>query len=257
MCYNESRETVGKERPMEIKTTPHIVPKNGTHFAKTVLMPGDPLRAKYIAENFLTTPVLVNDVRGMLGYSGFWENKEISVMASGMGAPSMGIYSYELFRFFNVENIIRIGSAGGIRKDLKVRDILAAQGSCTNSAYPDQYLLPGTFAPIASYLLLKTADRTAQEMGIDLKIGNVLTSDTFYDDGRDTMTWETMGVLATEMETAALYCNAARLRKNALSLLTISDCLFAPEIQLTAEERQTTMNEMILLALNTATKLND
>lgn len=242
---------------MEIKTTPHIVPKSGTHFAKSVLMPGDPLRAKHIAENFLTNPVLVNDVRGMLAYTGLWENKEVSVMASGMGVPSMGIYSYELFRFFNVENIIRIGSAGGIRRDLKVRDILAAQGACSNSAYPNQYGLPGIYAPISSYRLLKTADLTAQEMGIDLKIGNILTSDTFYDDGRDTMAWEAMGVLATEMETAALYCNAARLRKSALSLLTVSDCLFAPEIQLTAEERQTTMNEMILLALNTSKKLND
>ncbi len=235
--------------------TPHIVPSPGTHFAETVLMPGDPLRAKHISETFLENPILVNRVRGTYGYTGTYKGQEISVMASGMGIPSMGIYSYELFKFFGVKNIIRIGTAGGIRKDLKVRDIVAAQAACTNSAYPEQYGLPGTFAPIASFSLLKNAALTADELGIDLKIGNILTSDTFYDDGRDTMAWESMGVLATEMETAALYCNAAKLGGNALTLCTISDCIFAPEIQLSAEERQTSINQMIQLALETSLKI--
>lgn len=234
--------------------TPHIVLKDGTCFAKTVLMPGDPLRSRHIAQTFLTNAKLVNDIRGVQGYTGTWKNTSVSVMASGMGMPSMGIYSYELFQFFNVQNIIRIGSAGGIRRDLKVRDIVAAQGACTNSAYLTQYGLPGTYAPIGSYSLLKFAEETAAEKGIQLKIGNILSSDTFYDDGRDTMAWEKMGVLATEMECAALYCNAARLNKNALTLCTISDCIFDPEIQLTPEERQTSMNQMIEIALDTAIK---
>ena len=235
--------------------TPHIVPYPNTYFAKTVLMPGDPLRAKYIAEKYLEHPVLVSDVRGICAYTGTWKSTEISVMASGMGIPSMGIYSYELFRFFEVENIIRIGAAGAIHRDLRVRDLIAAQAACTNSAYPQQYGLPGTFAPIASYRMLRAAEDTAREKGWNLQIGNVLTSDTFYDDGRDSMAWESMGVLATEMETAALYCNAARLKKNALTICTISDCLFDPEIQLSAEERQTSLNNMIELALDTAIKL--
>ncbi len=234
--------------------TPHIVPATGTSFAKTVLMPGDPLRAKYIAETYLSDAVLVNYVRGMNGYTGTWKGVPVSVMASGMGIPSMGIYSYELFKYFNVSNIIRIGTAGGIRRDLKVNDVIAAQAACTNSAYPTQYGLPGTYAPIASYPLLKLADAVAEEHGIKLNIGNILTSDTFYDDGRDTMAWESMGVLATEMETAALYCNAARLGKNALAICTISDCIFDPEIQLTPEERQTSLDRMIRIALDVAAK---
>lgn len=239
---------------MKTVKTPHIVLADGTGFAKTVLMPGDPLRAKYIAEQFLTDAVQINNVRGIGGYTGTWKDVPVSVMASGMGCPSMGIYSYELFKFFNVSNIIRIGTAGGIRRDLNVRDIIAAQATCTNSAYPSQYDLPGTFTPIGSYSLLKLADKSAKERGIDLKIGNILTSDTFYDDNKDTMVWEKMGVLATEMETAALYCNAARLGKNALAICTISDCIFAPEIQLSPEERQTALNEMITLALDIAEK---
>lgn len=232
--------------------TPHIVLNKDTFFAETVLMPGDPLRSKYIAENFLTDGVLVNNIRGVQGYTGKWKKKQISVMASGMGMPSMGIYSYELFKHFNVKNIIRIGSAGGIRRDLKVRDIVAAQAACTNSAYPTQYGIPGTYAPICSYTLLRAADEVSKRKGLDIKIGNILSSDTFYDDGRDTMAWEKMGVLATEMECAALYCNAARLGGNALTLCTISDCIFDPGIQLTAQERQTSMDQMIELALDTA-----
>ena len=189
--------------------TPHIEAKAGD-FAKTVLMPGDPLRAKFIAETFLTDAKLINNVRGVQGYTGTYKGKRVSVMASGMGMPSIGIYSYELFNFYDVENIIRVGTAGVIRPDLKVRDIVIGQGACTNSSYSRQFDLPGDFAPIASFELLQKAVKAAEDMGIKPVVGNLYSSDTFYDDSMGLSKWQKMGVLAVEMEAAALYMNAAR-----------------------------------------------
>jgi purine-nucleoside phosphorylase len=232
--------------------TPHINAKPGD-FAKTVLMPGDPLRAKFIAENFLENPRLVNNVRGIQGYTGTYKGVPVSVMASGMGMPSMGIYSYELFSVFGVENIIRVGSAGGMQPHIKVRDIVVGMGTCTNSAFAAQYGLSGTFAPIASYKLLRTCVDKAEELGINCHVGNILSSDIFYydDKGSD---WGKMGVMAVEMEAAALYMNAARLGKNALAICTISDHLLTGE-ETSSEERQTSFTEMMTLALETAIKL--
>ncbi len=230
--------------------TPHIAAEKGD-FAKTVLMPGDPLRAKYIAENYLEKAVLVNDVRGIHGYTGEYRGKRVSVMASGMGMPSIGIYSYELFRFFDVKNIIRVGSAGALSEKLKVRDIVLAMGACTDGNYAAQFSLPGTFAPIASYRLLTEAVEIAAKSGITPRVGNVLSSDLFYDDSASTLKWNKMGVLAVEMETAALYMNAARAGKNALSILTISDNLVTGEAT-TAAERQNSFTQMMELALELA-----
>ena len=230
--------------------TPHIAAGKGD-FAKTVLMPGDPLRAKYIAENYLEKAVLVNDVRGIHGYTGEYRGKRVSVMASGMGMPSIGIYSYELFRLFDVENIIRVGSAGALSEKLKVRDIVLAMGACTDGNYAAQFSLPGTFAPIASYRLLTEAVEIAAKSGITPRVGNVLSSDLFYDDSASTLKWNKMGVLAVEMETAALYMNAARAGKNALSILTISDNLVTGEAT-TAAERQNSFTQMMELALELA-----
>lgn len=234
--------------------TPHNS-ANIDDFAKTVLMPGDPLRAKFIAENFLEDPVLVNGVRGINGYTGMYNGKIVSVMASGMGIPSIGIYSYELFNFYNVENIIRIGSAGAISDEVNLRDIVIGQGACTNSNYASQFNLPGTYAPIASYKLLKQAVDFAQDAGVNYKVGNLFSSDTFYDDAASLSDWRKMGVLAVEMESAALYMNAARAGKNALCICTISDCPFTGEI-CTAEERQNTFTDMMEIALKIA-EIND
>ena len=231
--------------------TPHITAKEGD-FAKTVLMPGDPKRAKFIAETFLEDAVLVNDVRGIQGYTGYYKGKRVSVMASGMGMPSIGIYSYELFNFYGVENIIRVGSAGAIHKDLHIRDIVLGQAACTNSNYVSQYELPGNYAPIASYKLLRKAADTAEKMGLKYMVGNILSSDTFYDDSMGTMKWAKMGVLAVEMESAALYMNAARAGKNALCICTISDSIVNDEPETTAEERQTSFTAMMELALEVA-----
>lgn len=232
--------------------TPHIAARP-EDFAKTVLMPGDPKRSKYVAMTYLENPVLVNDVRGVQGYTGYYNGKRVSVMASGMGIPSIGIYSYELFNFFGVENIIRIGSAGAIHPDIKLRDIVIGIGSCTNSAYVDQYGLPGTFAPIASFDLARAACDKAREMGVRHMAGNLLSADTFYDDDSDALNkWKKMGVLAVEMESAGLYCNAARAGKNALCICTISDLVFEPGVQCTPEERQESFNEMIKIALEIA-----
>lgn len=233
--------------------TPHInaVPED---FAETVLMPGDPLRAKFIAENFLENARLVNSVRGINGYTGEYKGKTVSVMASGMGMPSMAIYSYELFKFFNVKNIIRIGSAGSINQNIKVRDIVIGMGACTNSNYASQYGLSGTFAPICSYKLLKACTETATELGLEFKVGNLYSSDTFYDDSASTAEWAKMGVMAVEMESAALYMNAARLGKNALAICTVSDHILTGEAT-TAEERQTSFTDMMRLALETAVRL--
>lgn len=238
---------------MAVYPTPHIDARP-EDFAKTVLMPGDPLRARFIAENFLEDPMLVNNVRGVQGYTGTYKKTKISVMASGMGMPSMGIYSYELFNFFEVENIIRIGSAGAFQDNIKVRDIVLAMGACTNSAYAFQFGLNGSFAPIADFGMLTRAAEIANAMKLDYHVGNVLTSDTFY--SADTMAndkWRSMGVLAVEMETAALYMNAARSGKKALSIFTVSDHIFTKEAT-TAWERQNTFTRMMELALETAVR---
>ena len=230
--------------------TPHITAKQGD-FAETVLMPGDPLRAKFIAETFLENAVLVNNVRGIHGYTGYYNGKRVSVMASGMGMPSIGIYSYELYNFYDVKNIIRIGSAGAIHPDLKIMDIAIGMGACTNSNYVSQYGLPGNLAPIASFELLRKAVDTAEEMGLSFKVGNLYSSDTFYDDMSRLGEWQRMGVLAVEMEAAALYMNAMRAGKNALAICTISDCPFTGEAS-SAEERQNSFTQMMKLALEIA-----
>ena len=241
--------------------TPHI---NATpdDFARTVLMPGDPLRAKFIAENFLTDARLVNNVRGIQGYTGYYEGARVSVMASGMGMPSIGIYSYELFNFFGVDHIMRIGSAGAINRDIHVRDIVMGMGACTNSRYASQYHLPGTFAPIASYKMLRTCVAEADKMGVRYHVGNILSSDTFYTDEsalpegmRSTPSWAEMGVMAIEMEAAALYMNAAKAKKDALAICTISDHILTGEVT-TAEERQNSFTDMMELALRTAKELD-
>ncbi len=225
-------------------------------FAKTVLMPGDPLRAKFVAENFLTGAVLVNNVRGIGGYTGEYKGHRVSVMASGMGMPSMGIYSYELFSYYGVENIMRIGSAGAIREDIHLRDIVFGMGACTNSNYASQYHLPGTFAPIASFDILKKAVGVAESLGVRYHVGNLLSSDTFYTDDVDaTEKWQKMGVMAIEMETAALYMNAARLGKRALAICTVSDHILTKEAT-TASERQNTFTTMMEIALECASALD-
>ncbi|MBQ2830598.1 MAG: purine-nucleoside phosphorylase [Oscillospiraceae bacterium] len=233
--------------------TPHNNAELGA-FAKTVLMPGDPLRAKFIAENFLENAKLVNNVRGVQGHTGTYRGVPVSVMASGMGMPSIGIYSHELFNFYGVENIIRVGSAGAISKDLKLRDVVAGMGACTNSNYAAQFGLGGTFAPIASFALLSAAVESARELGVNMPVGNLYSSDTFYDASNTTMKWGEMGVLAVEMEAAALYCNAARAHKRALAICSISDSLVTGE-ELDPEQRQTTFTDMMKIALEVAYKM--
>lgn len=236
---------------MSSTPTPHNSAKLGD-IAKTVLMPGDPLRAKFIADNFLEDVICVNTVRNMFGYTGMYKGKRITVMGSGMGIPSIGIYSYELYNFYDVDNIIRIGSAGGITDDIKVRDIVIGMGACTNSNFAVQYQLPGTFAPIADYGLLSQAVSAAKENNIKVVVGNILSSDTFYDDNKETNSlWKKMNVLAVEMEAAALYMNAARAGKKALCILTISDHVFTGE-SLSAEDRQVSFKDMMKIALEAA-----
>ena len=228
--------------------TPHITAEAGD-FAETVLMPGDPLRAKFIAETYLENPVLVNNVRGVNGYTGTYRGKRVSVMASGMGQPSIGIYSYELYAFYDVKNIIRVGSCGSFHPDLHARDIIIAMGACTNGNYAAQYRLPGTFCPIASYDLVRRAAAECEKSGVHYMVGNILSSDTFYDDANSGMEWAKMGVLGVEMESAALYCNAARLGKQALCICTVSDSFIYPEENTTAEERQLSFTRMMEIAL--------
>ncbi|MGN0631336.1 MAG: purine-nucleoside phosphorylase [Ruminococcus sp.] len=231
--------------------TPHNSAKKGD-IAKTVLMPGDPLRAKFIAETYLEDAVCYNSVRNMLGYTGFYKGKRISVQGSGMGMPSIGIYSYELFHEYDVQRIIRVGTAGGVRDDVKLRDVVIAQGACTNSAYAKQYGLDGVFAPIADYELLEKAVNAARKTGVNVKVGNVLSSDIFYYSKESPLPlWGRMGVLATEMEAAALYMNAAEAGKSALCITTVSDCPLRGE-STTAEERQLSFRQMIEIALETA-----
>ena len=228
--------------------TPHIAAEKGD-FAKTVLMPGDPLRAKFIAENFLTEARLVNNVRGIQGYTGKYCGKEISVMASGMGMPSISIYAYELYNFFDVENIIRVGTAGGMNKKVKIRDIVLGQGACTDSNFALQFNLNGNLCPIADFGLLKGAYDIAQEMGLEAHVGNLYSTDVFYnDDSTTTEKWARLGVLAVEMEAAALYMTASRFGKKALAICTVSDHLITGE-STSAEERQTTFTDMMKLAL--------
>lgn len=231
--------------------TPHNAAQAGD-IAKTVLMPGDPLRARYIAERYLDGARCVNEVRNMLAYTGTYQGVPVTVMGHGMGMPSVGIYSYELYNFYDVDAIIRIGSAGAYADEVELRDVIAAQGACTDSRYVHQFNLPGDFAPIASYDLLERAVAAARAQGVPIRVGNVLSSDVFYDeDPAAALAWKKMGVLAVEMEAAALYMNAARAGKKALCLLTVSDKPLAGE-GLSAEERQTGFSEMMEVALAVA-----
>jgi len=236
--------------------TPHInAPKDG--FAKTVLMPGDPKRAKHIADTYLTNAVLVNDVRGIQGYTGEYKGKKVSVMASGMGIPSIGIYSYELFHAYGVENIIRVGTAGAMLPNIKVRDIIVSTGACTDSNYGHHFGLKGTISAVPSFELLKKADEATKKLGFQDKVrfGLLFSSDVFYKDVPDTLDWAKMGCLAVEMESYGLYLNAARAGKKALAICAISDNLISKE-ELTAEERSKSVNDMLVLALETAISLD-
>lgn len=231
--------------------TPHIAADKGD-FAKTVIMPGDPQRSEFIAKTYLSDAILVNNVRGVNGYTGFYKGERVSVMASGMGQPSMGIYSYELFNFYDVENIIRVGTCGSISKDLHVRDIIIAMGACTNGNYASQYKLPGTFCPIADFELVKKASDECERLGVKYKVGNVLSSDMFYDDSSSALEWAKMNVLGIEMESAALYCNAARANKKALCICTVSDSFIYPNENSTADERRESFTKMMEIALEIA-----
>lgn len=240
-----------EENKMSNTPTAHNGAKKGD-FAKTVLMPGDPLRAKYIAETYLENPRLVTSVRNMFGYTGTYHGKEISVMGAGMGMPSIGIYSYELFHFYDVDNIIRIGSAGALQDHMKLMDVVIGMGACTDSNYAYQFGLPGTFAPIADYELMSRAVKVAGEQGTNVVVGNVLSSDVFYNAKGDVNDlWRSMGVLAVEMEAAALYMNAAKSGKKALCMLTISDHIYTGE-SLSAEDRQLGFGKMMEIALELA-----
>ncbi|MBQ9807666.1 MAG: purine-nucleoside phosphorylase [Ruminococcus sp.] len=230
--------------------TPHNNAEKG-QIARTVLMPGDPLRAKFIAENYLDDPVCYNQVRGMLGYTGNYKGIPVSVQGSGMGMPSIGIYSWELFNEYGVDNIIRVGTAGAIADSVRLRDVVIGMSASTNSAYASQYRLPGTYAPTASWELLSAAVKAAESKGGAFHVGNIFSSDTFYDDADSLAQWQKMGVLAIEMEAAALYMNAARAGKNALCILTVSDCPLKG-LSTSAEERQTTFRDMMEIALETA-----
>lgn len=234
--------------------TAHIEAKEG-EIAKTVLMPGDPLRAKFIAETFLENVTQFNAVRNMLGFTGTYKGVRVSVMGSGMGSASIGIYSYELFNFYGVENIIRVGTAGGIGGGVALKDVVIGMGASTDSNYLYQYEFAGNYAPIASYELLEKAVLSAKELGTNVKVGNIMTSDVFYNDHSQAYrSWEKMGILAVEMESAALYANAVRLGKNALTILTVSDMIFTGEAT-SSEERQTTFTKMLKVGLETAVKL--
>ncbi|HWP50697.1 MAG TPA: purine-nucleoside phosphorylase [Clostridia bacterium] len=227
-------------------STPHNAAEKGD-IAKTVLMPGDPLRAKVIAETYLTDVKCYNTVRNMFGYTGNFNGKPVSVQGSGMGIPSMGIYSYELYNMYDVQSIIRIGSAGGLGKGIKVRDLVVGMGACTNSNYGAQYGLPGTFAPIASWRLLQAAATAAKSLDVPMKVGNLLSSDTFYSAVGNSK-WAEMGILAIEMEAAGLYFNAAQAGKEALCICTISDIIATGET-LPAIERQESFHDMMKVAL--------
>ncbi len=234
--------------------TPHIN-ASPEDFAKTVLMPGDPLRSQFIAKNYLENAKLINNVRGIQGYTGTYKGERVSVMASGMGMPSIGIYSYELYNFFGVENIMRIGSVGAMSEKVKVRDIIIGMGASTTTNFAVQYNLEGTFAPIADYKMMKIAIEEAERIGARYAVGNLLSSDIFYNANPDAQKkWEKLGILGVEMETAALYMNAAYARKSALAICTVSDHLLTGE-SLSSEARQNSFTEMMEIALNTAIRL--
>ena len=227
--------------------TPHITAKEGD-FARTVLMPGDPLRSKFIAETYLENHVLVNNTRGVQGYTGTYQGKRVSVMASGMGTPSIGIYSYELFNFYGVENIIRVGTAGGLADSVKVRDVVMGMTAYTNSNFGRQFGFDGNVAPCCSFKLLEQAVEAARKMGVEPNVGALYSSDIFYDESGMSGKLKKLGVLAVEMESAALYLNAARAGKNALAICTISDHLGTGE-SLDAQARQTSFTQMMEIAL--------
>lgn len=232
-------------------TTPHNSAKKGD-IAETILLPGDPLRAKFIAENFLEDVTQFNGVRNMFGFTGTYKGKRVSVMGTGMGVPSIGIYSYELIHFYGVKNLIRVGSCGAFDEKLNLYDVIIAQGACTDSNYAAQYDLPGTYSAIASYDLLSRAVKSAEDKGVDVHVGNILTSDVFYSQKEDSWKlWAKMGVLAAEMETYALYCNAANAGVNALTILTVSDSIVKGE-ETSAEERQKSFTKMMEIALELA-----
>ncbi len=233
--------------------TPHNEAAPGD-FAKTVLMPGDPLRARFIAETFFENPRLVNNVRGVQGWTGTWHGVPVSAMASGMGIPSIGIYSYELFHFYGVENIIRVGTTGALSGKLKLRDLILAQGACTDSNFAHHLGLPGVFAPIADYTLLETAVAAARKLGVEPPVGNILSSDVFYFKEGGGLEWADMGVLAIDMETAGLYLNAAQAGKRALTICTVTDSLVTGEA-LPPAERQGSLRQMMEIALETAVQM--
>ena len=230
--------------------TPHIAAEKGM-IAKTVLMPGDPLRSAFVAKNFLEDAMLVNNTRGVQGYTGSYQGKNVTVMASGMGMPSIGIYAHELYASYDVEQIIRIGTAGGLQDDLNLRDVLLGQAACTDSAFVTQYELPGSFSPIADFDLLMQAKKEAEKLGIPVRVGNLLSSDRFYDAGERLKDWKEMGVLGVEMEAAALYCKAAEFGKKALAICTVSDLPLKGEFT-SAEERERSFTDMMKLALSLA-----
>ncbi len=241
--------------------TPHIQAAPAD-FAKTVLMPGDPLRAQWVAQTYLENPILVNNVRGVQGYTGLFEGQRVSVMASGMGMPSMAIYANELFSAFGVENIVRVGSAGAMQKEVRMRDLVIAQSASTDSGMAKDFSLPGTFAPTATFSLLRIAVEEAEKMGLSFHVGNLLSSDHFYHDETDLRPeetslarWSKMGVLAVEMEAAALYMTAARLGKRALAICTVSDHLITGE-KTTSAERETSFTDMISLSLRCALRFS-
>lgn len=233
--------------------TPHNSANKGD-IAKTVLMPGDPLRAKFIADNYLNDAICYNEVRGMLGFTGTYKGVPISVQGSGMGMPSIGIYSWELFNEYDVENIIRVGTSGAIDENVELRDVIIASSASTDSSYGDQFGLPGKYAPTASWKLLSAAVKAADAKGSCFRVGNILSSDKFYDDANSLAIWQKMGVLAVEMESAALYMNAARSGKNALCITTVSDCPLRG-LSTSPEERQSTFRDMMEIALEAAITL--
>lgn len=232
--------------------TPHISAKEGD-FAKSVLLPGDPLRAKFIADNFLSDVKVVNEVRNMFGFTGTYNGKPVSVMGTGMGIPSIGIYTYELIHFYGVEKLIRIGSCGAMQPDFKLGDIVMALAASTDSNFAHQYKLPGTFSAGASYNLLRKAADIAEEYGYRYQVGNVLSADVFYNETPNRDDWAKMGVLAVEMESYALYCNAARAGVEALGIFSVSDSLVTGEA-LPAHDRQVSFTNMMKVALETATR---
>ncbi len=238
---------------MSIKAPTHHIEAQPGEIAKTVLMPGDPLRAKFIAENFLEDVVQVNGIRCMYAYTGTYKNKKISVMASGIGAPTMGVHAWELYNLYDVKNIIRVGTTGGIHSDLEIGDIVFAMGACYDTPYADQYKLAGTFSAIASYPLLRAAVDEADELNVKFMVGNVFSSDIFYPEYAkdDNKRWADMDVLSVEMETAALYIVAARANKNALSILTVSDHVMTGE-KVSADVRQKKFTDMMEIALEIA-----